>query len=147
MQVMPFTAQMVGTKNYLDPRGNIEAGVKYLRSLSQRFQHGRPQDRLALRLASYVMGLGHVEDAQRIARLLGYDPDCWNESMEKVLPLLENLKYYTKTLFGSAQGREAVRYANAILKRYHVYSQYVARDLPPAEAHTVPLAQAASVAG
>jgi len=147
MQIMPFTARLVGTKNYSDPRGNIETGVKYLRSLFQRFQRGRPQDRLALTLASYVMGVGHVEDAQRIARLLGYDPDCWSESMEKVLPLLENSKYYTKTLFGSAQGREAVRYANAILKRYHVYSQYVARDLPPAEARTVPVAQAASAAG
>ena len=79
------------------------------------------------------MGLGHVEDAQRIARLLGYDPDCWNESMEQILPLLEDPKYHTKTLFGYAQGREAVRYANAILKRYDVYSQYVARDLPPEE--------------
>lgn len=147
MQVMPFTAQLVGTKNYLDPRDNIETGVKYLQSLSRRFQQGRPQDRLALTLASYVMGFGHVEDAQRIARLLGYDPDCWTESMERVLPLLENPKYYSKTLFGSAQGQEAVRYTNAILKRYRVYSQYFARDIPPAEVRTVPTGQAASAAG
>ena len=148
MQLMPFTAQLVRVKNTQDPQANIEAGVKYLSFLSRQFQDGRPRDRLALILASYVMGLGHVEDAQRIARLQGYDPDCWTESMEQILPLLENPKHHSKTLFGYAQGREAVRYANSILRRYDLYSRHVARDFPPAEVPTPPDSQAASaVAG
>ena len=109
MQLMPFTAQLVGLKNFQDPHANIEAGVKYLSFLSRHFQSGRPRDRLAFILASYVMGLGHVEDAQRIARLQGYDSDCWTGSVEQVLPLLEDPIYHNKTLFGYAQGREAVR--------------------------------------
>jgi membrane-bound lytic murein transglycosylase F len=147
MQLMPFTAQLVGVKNVQDPHANIEAGVKYLSFLSRRLRRGSPHDRLALILAGYVMGLGHVEDAQRIARLQGYDSDCWAD-MEQILPLLEEPKYHSKTLFGYAQGREAVRYANAILRRYEIYTRYIARDFPPAEARVMPETQAASaVAG
>lgn len=133
MQLMPFTARLVGAKNYQEPRDNIEAGVKYLHSLYRNFPHGRPEDRLALTLASYVVGPGHVEDAQRLARVMGHDPHCWTDSMELMLPLLENPKYHRKSLFGYAQGREAARYANAILKRSAIYSQYVDRILPPAK--------------
>lgn len=148
MQLMPFTAELVRVKNTQDPQANIEAGVKYLSFLARQFEDGRPSDRLALVLASYVMGLGHVQDAQRIARLSGYDPDCWAESMERVLPLLEDPKYHSKTLFGYGQGREAVRYANAILRRYEIYTRYIARDFPVEEVPAVPDAQAASaVAG
>jgi membrane-bound lytic murein transglycosylase F len=137
MQLMPFTAQLVGVKNVQDPHANIEAGVKYLSFLSRRLRRGRPHDRLALILAGYVMGLGHVEDAQRIARLRGHDSDCWAD-MEQILPLLEEPKYYSKTLFGYAQGREAVRYANAILRRYEIYTRHIARDFPSAESRAMP---------
>lgn len=147
MQVMPFTAQFVGTKNYQEPRNNIEAGVKYLRSLYRNFPYGRPEDRLALTLASYVIGPGHVEDSQRMARVLGYDPHCWADSMELMLPLLENPQYYRKSLFGYAQGREAVRYTNAILRRYAIYSRYVDRTPPPAKIRVTTEPQAASAAG
>jgi membrane-bound lytic murein transglycosylase F len=139
MQLLPTTAQLVGVKNYLDPHENIGAGVKYLRSLARRFPYGQPQDRLALILASYVMGPGHVEDAQRLALSSGYDPHCWPGSMEKVLPLLEKQAYRRRTVHGFAQGREAVRYVNAILKRYNLYSQYIARDLIPTKARTAAL--------
>jgi peptidoglycan lytic transglycosylase F len=147
MQVMPFTARLVGTKNYQEPRDNVVAGVKYLRSIYRNFPHGRPEDRLALTLASYVIGVGHVEDAQRMARVFGYDPHCWEDSMEDVLPFLENPKYHRKSLFGYAQGREAVRYVNAILKRYSIYSRYVARELPPSKIRATFEPQAASAAG
>jgi membrane-bound lytic murein transglycosylase F len=147
MQLMPFTARLVGAKNYQEPHDNIEAGVKYLRSLARTFPYGRPEDRLALALASYVVGPGHVEDAQRLARVLGYDPHCWTDSMELMLPLLENPKYHRKSLFGYAQGREAVRYTNAILKRAAIYSQYVDRVLPPAKIRATTEPQAASAAG
>ncbi len=130
MQITPIAAQNIGVKNYLEPKNNIEAGVKYLKSLTRQFPNEQPRDQLALVLASYVMGLGHVEDARKLARSLGYDPDCWEGSMEHVLPLLEKAAYYRRTQYGAAQGREALRYVTAILKRYRLYSQYVARELP-----------------
>jgi membrane-bound lytic murein transglycosylase F len=133
MQITPIAAQYIGVKDYSRPTSNIEAGIKYLKFLTGQFPDGNPTDRLALVLASYVMGLGHVEDARRLARRLGYDPDCWSASMERVIPLLEKAKYYRQTQYGAAQGKEAARYVNAILKRYSLYSQYVSRDLPVKE--------------
>lgn len=147
MQVTPIAAQATGVKNYAAPHGNIVAGVKYLQSLARYFPHGRLEDRLALVLASYLVGPGHVEDAQRLAHALGYDPHCWAESMERVLPLLEDPRYQKRTLYGFAQGSEAVRYVNAVRKRYSLYSQHVSRELAPAGARTETPAQAASAAG
>jgi membrane-bound lytic murein transglycosylase MltF len=67
--------------------------------------------------------------------------------MELMLPLLENPQYHRKSLFGYAQGREAVRYTNAILKRSLIYSRYVDRILPPVKTRTTTEPQAASAAG
>ena len=147
MQITPMAAQDMGVKNSTAPRGNIAAGVKYLQTLARQFPHGRPDDRLALMLASYFIGPGHVEDAQRLARVLGYDPHCWQESMERVLPLLADPTYQMQTLYGSAPGSRAVRYVNAIRKRYSLYSQYVARELTSVNPPTPPPPQAASAAG
>ncbi len=146
MQITPIAAQNLGIKDYTQPTKNIEAGIKYLQVLARQFSNGPLADRLAFVLASYVMGVGHVEDARKLARTLGYDPDCWQDSMEYVLPLLEKPKYYRQTQYGAARGREALRYVNAILKRYHLYSQYVARELPTARARTKGTRQAASSA-
>jgi soluble lytic murein transglycosylase-like protein len=49
MQLMPETARQYGATNPYDPRSNIEAGVKYLRSLLDRFE-------LPLALAAYNAG-------------------------------------------------------------------------------------------
>jgi membrane-bound lytic murein transglycosylase F len=147
MQIMPSAARDTGVKDYSQPASNIEAGIKYLKVLARQFPDGQPEDRLALVLASYVIGVGHVEDARRLARSLGYDPDCWKDSMERVLPLLEKPKYYKRTQYGVAQGREAVRYVNAIRKRYSLYSQYVSREFPGVRSRAKALRQAASAAG
>jgi membrane-bound lytic murein transglycosylase F len=147
MQLMPIAAQDIGVKDYVHPAQNIEAGVKYLKVLARQFPDGRTEDRFALILASYFLGPGHIEDAQRLARVLGYDPECWKDSMERVLPLLENGRYHRRVQYGAAQGKQAVRYVNAIKKRYLLYSQYVARELPERAKRVKGPRQAASVAG
>lgn len=147
MQLMPIAAQDIGVKDYSQPAKNIEAGVKYLKVLARQFPDGRVEDRFALVLASYFLGPGHLEDAQRLARVLGYDPDCWEDSMERVLPLLEKARYYRRAQYGAAQGKQAVRYVNSIKKRYLLYSQYVSRELPERGKRVKGPRQAASVAG
>lgn len=147
MQLMPIAAQDIGIKDYSHPAKNIEAGVKYLKVLARQFPDGRTEDRFALVLASYFLGPGHMEDARRLARALGHDPDCWEDSMERVLPLLEKAKYYRRAQYGAAQGRQAVHYVNAIRKRYMLYAQHVSRKLPEVRKRTKEPPQAASVAG
>ena len=57
MQIMPATAREYKVRNPFDPKANIEAGVKHLRSLLERF--GRERTELAL--AAYNAGPGAVE--------------------------------------------------------------------------------------
>ena len=51
MQLMPSTAALLGVRNVFDPRENIEAGVRHLRALLDRFGND-----LALVLAAYNAG-------------------------------------------------------------------------------------------
>lgn len=55
MQLMPNTARMLGVNNSFDAKENIEAGVRYLKSLQDQFK----DDRLAL--AAYNAGPNAVE--------------------------------------------------------------------------------------
>jgi len=54
MQLMPDTARQYGVTDPYDPRANIEAGIKHLKALLQRF----PRD---LALAAYNAGEAAVE--------------------------------------------------------------------------------------
>jgi soluble lytic murein transglycosylase-like protein len=53
MQLMPQTAKQYQARNVYDPRSNIEAGVKYLRTLLDQFE-------VPLALAAYNAGEGAV---------------------------------------------------------------------------------------
>jgi soluble lytic murein transglycosylase-like protein len=54
MQLMPSTARQYGVKNPYDPASNIEAGIKHLKSLLDRFP-------LTLALAAYNAGEATVQ--------------------------------------------------------------------------------------
>ena len=54
MQLMPSTARVYRVRNPFDPRTNIEAGIKHLKSLIDRF------GRVELGLAAYNAGEGAV---------------------------------------------------------------------------------------
>lgn len=55
MQLMPATARQYGVADPYDPAANIEAGIKHLKSLLQRFPKS-----VALALAAYNAGEGAV---------------------------------------------------------------------------------------
>jgi soluble lytic murein transglycosylase-like protein len=54
MQLMPHTARQYAVKNPYDPTANIEAGIRHLKTLLQRFE-------LSVALAAYNAGIGAVE--------------------------------------------------------------------------------------
>ncbi len=132
MQVTEVAAREVGVEDFQTIRGNLEAGVKYLHFLLTQFPDGQPQDRLAFALSGYLLGPSRVRAAQQLAQILGYDPHCWKDSVEHVFPLLEDAEYYRQINANFAPGGEAVRYANAILKRYELYTRYIPRVLSAA---------------
>ena len=69
MQLMPATAERFGIDSLASPNANIHAGVKFLIWLDNQFKESIPDDseRQKFILASYNVGLGHVQDAQRLA--------------------------------------------------------------------------------
>lgn len=61
MQLIPTTAQRFGAYDVFDPQQNIDAGVKYLRTLLERYNGN-----LDLALAAYNAGEGAVDRAHGI---------------------------------------------------------------------------------
>ncbi|MBR9728240.1 membrane-bound lytic murein transglycosylase MltF [Shewanella intestini] len=112
------TASYVGVKNRLDAEQSIRGGAKYLQNMLDRLPESIPDNqRTWFALASYNVGLGHVEDARKMAQSMGLDPSAWRD-VKKVLPLLQQSKYYKQTRYGYARGGEAVYYVDNIRRYY-----------------------------
>jgi soluble lytic murein transglycosylase-like protein len=128
MQVMPAAAQDVGELRFHEPEANVRTGVRYLQRLAREYAKAPERDRLALMLAAYNMGMGHVRDAQDLARRFGYDPLRWDGAMDVMVSLLEEPKIAAEARNGYAQGRSVVGYVDRVLTRYTSYL----RTLPAA---------------
>jgi membrane-bound lytic murein transglycosylase F len=119
MQLTLDTAKDVGIENRLDPEQSISGGVKYLKSLYERYDDAKDPDRVRITLASYNVGHGHIVDAQKIAKENNLNPNSWN-SLQEILPLLRYRKYYRETKNGYCRGTEPVRYVNRIMTYYEI---------------------------
>ncbi|MBW2094614.1 MAG: membrane-bound lytic murein transglycosylase MltF [Deltaproteobacteria bacterium] len=119
MQVTLETAKEVGIESRLDPEQSILGGVKYLKKSYDKFEGVPEPDRLLMALASYNVGFRHVQDAQKIAKEMDYDPNSW-AALKEALPLLCHRKYYKKSRAGYCRGRDAVRYVDRIITYYDI---------------------------
>ena len=112
MQVLPRTARAapINIKDVKSPEQNIHAGVKYLAYLRDHYFLGgdiSPEDRIRLAVAAYNAGPGRIEQARRLARKMGLNPDVWFRNVE-----LAALKLV---------GRETVKYVGNVNKYYLIY--------------------------
>ncbi len=128
MQIMPETAEELGIKNITHPEENIEAGARYLKNLYNHF--GKVKDsiqRIKFTLASYNCGLGHVRDAQRLAKSLGDSAYYWDHNVEKAILKLQERKYFTQPEIrhGIVQGILPYKYVRDIFDRYHHYQELI----------------------
>ena len=118
MMLTKQTARQVGITDRLDPVLSIYGGARYLTTLVDKIPARIPEpDRTWFALASYNVGYGHLEDARVITQQNGADPDTWRD-VKQHLPLLTEHKWYSKTRFGYARGREPVTFVENI-RRYH----------------------------
>ncbi|HEX8746533.1 MAG TPA: transporter substrate-binding domain-containing protein [Pyrinomonadaceae bacterium] len=129
LQLMPATARQYGVHNSLNPEENIQGAVRFLKWLNEFWIDEIPDDaeRLKFILASYNTGAGHVQDAQRLAKKYGGDPNVWADVSYWLLQK-SSQQYSTDPVvkFGFCRGLEPVNYVTLILERYDHYKQFVA---------------------
>jgi membrane-bound lytic murein transglycosylase F len=122
------TAKYVGIDNRIDPKESISGGAKYLANLITRIpKRIQDPDRTWLALAAYNVGLGHLEDARIITQIRGGNPDVWADVKDN-LPLLSRRKWYSKTKYGYARGREPVHYVENIRGYYDILTWFSEQD-------------------
>lgn len=126
MQVRDIAARAVGETSFRTPADNIRTGVNYLRKIEKYVPGTRGRDRLQLLLAAYNVGPGHLEDARRLAREHGLDPNRWYGGIREVLPALENPRIYPYLRHGFARGSHVVSYVDGVWQRYLEYQRATA---------------------
>jgi membrane-bound lytic murein transglycosylase F len=129
MQLMPETAKTFGVQKITSPVDNIRGGLKFLKWLDERLKEDvpDPEERLKFVLASYNVGLGHVQDAMRLAEKYGKDPSKWEGNVDFFLLNKSKPKYYNDPVvkYGYCRGEEPYYYVNDILERYEHYKNVV----------------------
>lgn len=123
MMLTQDTAKLMKVADREDPAQSIEGGAAYLISIKKRLpERILEPDRTWIALASYNVGLGHVEDARKLTQASGGNPDLWPDVKAK-LPLLSKRKWYETTKYGYARGGEPVHYVQNIRRYYDILLQ------------------------
>ena len=98
MQIMPSVARQfdVPVTEVSNPETNIWLANKLLTKIASTLclpEDISEKDRMSIILASYNSGVGHVNDARRLAKLDGENPDSW-EVVARYLSLKADPAYY-----------------------------------------------------
>jgi len=121
------TAKSLGVKNRLNAEQSISAGAKYFAKLRNNLKDELLEPDLTwMSLAAYNVGLGHLRDAQTLARRQQKDPKSWHD-VKIMLPLLSKREYYSTVKYGYARGSEPVQYVQQIRQ----YEQILQQTLNP----------------
>lgn len=139
MQVMPRTGTEYNVNNLYDPVQNIYAGVNHLKWLEAQWKDkiDDEEERIKFILASYNVGLGHLQDAVRLTKKHEGDPKKWN-SVKTFLLKKSQSRYFNDPVveYGYCRGSEPVNYVDQILDIFQTYREIlkdqVASDQSPA---------------
>ena len=114
MMLTNATAKLLGVKNRVDANQSIIGGTRHIKQMIKFVpKEIEGENRLKFALAAYNIGMGHVLDAQKLAKRLGYNQNIWSD-LKQVLPLLSKKKYYQTLKYGYARGEEPVKYVESI---------------------------------
>lgn len=128
MMLTKRTAKDLGVEDRTVPAQSIKGGAKYIRQLSQKFSTDLDKkDRLWFTLAAYNVGYGHLQDARKITKRLGKNPNKWVDVKES-LPLLTQKRWYKRTRYGYARGNEPVKYVENIRSYYDILHWHLAKE-------------------
>ncbi len=134
MQIMPSVARQfdVPVGAIADPQTNIWLANKLLSKIQSTlsFPAGTSErDRMSIVLACYNGGIGHVNDARRLARVYGENPNSW-EVVARYLELKSQPEYYghESVKCGRFTGsRQTLAYVDDVIGRYNKYCRIAMR--------------------
>ena len=133
MQIMPRVAEQfnVPQEEAFDPETNIRLASKLLNKIDRSLRlsaEATEEDRLCLMLASYVGGIGHVRDAQRLAAKYSENPEKW-EVVSRYLELKGQPEYYQDPVVhcGRFTGiKQTLAYVRNVKSHYNKYCELAA---------------------
>jgi membrane-bound lytic murein transglycosylase F len=122
MQIMPATGRGFGFHELDQPTVNIHAGTRYMRHVYGLLDDVPDStERYWFALASYNAGLGHINDARRLAQQKGLDPNIWFGNVAEVAPLLQRRSVHQGFKYGYCRCTEPVAYVRKIRDRREAY--------------------------
>ena len=124
MMLTNDTAQRLGVTNRLDPFQSIMGGAQYVKTLEGLFpEEMHIMDRHWLALAAYNVGIGHLNDARKIAASQKKNPNAWAD-VKTTLPLLREQTYFSQTKHGYARGWEPVIFVESLRTYYDILVRF-----------------------
>ena len=128
MQIMPVVARQFGVpeEEVMKPEVNIALAIKLLNKIEDMMDIPSEvsyYDRMALVLASYNCGVGHVADARRLALKYGEDPNSW-EDVSDFLKKKAEPEYYTDDVVRNGRfngSNQTLAFVDNVLGHYSSY--------------------------
>lgn len=121
MQFMPNTGPKYDVYPDSPPEVQINGGTRKIANDIRVWSSITDMDqRIKFALASYNAGLGHVQDAQRLAEKYGLDPQKWDGNVEKMILNLSKQEYYRDEVVksGALRGVITSNYVKNVFERY-----------------------------
>jgi membrane-bound lytic murein transglycosylase F len=130
MGIMPQTARALGvpSDSLACPETSIKTGVEVLRLFHKGFTNVTDStERIRFTLASYNAGMGHIQDAQRLAAKYGRNPAVWEDNTAEFVLRKREAEYYNDPVvkYGYLRGTETFNYVREVLGRADYYRQQV----------------------
>lgn len=128
MQLMPKTARRFGVDYSSPVKQQIRAGIMLIDWLDEQLADVQNDaERQKFVVAAYNVGLGHVQDARRMAVQLGMDPDTWDNNVAECILKKQQAEYYNRpeVKYGYCRGSETYKYVADIFDRYGHYENVV----------------------
>ncbi|MEX1192185.1 MAG: transglycosylase SLT domain-containing protein, partial [Brumimicrobium sp.] len=124
MQFMPGTGPTYGVYPNSIPSVQIEGGMKKIHKDFHQWKSIPDSiQRVKFTLGTYNAGIGHVLDAQRLAKKYGKDPKIWDDNVEIYIKRLSKPEFYQDEVcyYGYLRGTETFNYVRSIFIRYKEY--------------------------
>jgi membrane-bound lytic murein transglycosylase F len=124
IQFMPGIGADYGVDRDSSPKDQIRGGMKkVVKNFNDWQEIPDSIQRVKFMLATFNAGMGHVQDAQRLAEKHGLDHLVWDNNVENIILKMSKPEYYRDPLCrnGYFRGVETYQYVRKVMNRYEEY--------------------------